>query len=100
MLRSPYLPLADTSGLPTLVPSTAPGGLCQECAAHWWIFSRDGLRWSFSDGPGVLAWPVVQAELGRVLGWMHPALGALDWPRLLDQWDLPWPSDWALPSDG
>jgi len=100
LIRSPSLPLADTSGLATLVPATAPGGLCEECAAHWWIFSRDGLRWAFSDGPGVLAQPNVQAALGRVLGLMHPALAQLDWERLLAQWDLPWPPDWELPGDG
>jgi hypothetical protein len=99
LIRSPYLP-AVGDPLATLTPATQSGGLCEECAAHWWIMSCDGLRWAFSDGPGVLTWPVVQAELGRVLGWMHPALGLLDWRRLLDQWDLPWPDDWRLPSDG
>lgn len=99
LIRSPYLPLADNRGLPALVPATQPRGLCEECAGHWWIVSVDGLRWAFESGPGVLTFPAVQAELARLLGWMHPALGKLDWAQLLEQWDLPWPADWALPSD-
>lgn len=99
LLRSPVLPPVDHP-LVMLTPATQPCGLCEECAAHWWIFTRDGLRWAFADGPGVLAYATVQAELGRVLGWMHPALGALDWARLIAQWDLPWPDGWKLPSDG
>lgn len=99
LIRSPYLPIADERGLPTLVPATTARGLCEECAAHWWIFSVDGLRWAFADGPGVLTLPTVQRELTRLLGWMHPALGALDWQQLLAQWELPWPEDWALPND-
>jgi hypothetical protein len=99
MVRSPYLPAVDFP-LVELRPATQPRGLCEECAAHWWIFSIDGLRWSFQDGPGVLCMPIVQAELGRILGLMHPALGRLDWGRLIAQWDLPWPDDWRLPKDG
>lgn len=98
LIRSPAYP-ALSHPLVLLAPATQPRGLCEECAAHWWLFTRDGLRWAFSDGPGVLALPMVQAELGRILGWMHPALGALDWQRLLDQWDLPWPEDWALATE-
>jgi hypothetical protein len=98
LIRSPSLP-AVGDPLTSLVPATQPRGLCEECAAHWWIVSRDGLRWSLSDGSDMLTWPAVQAELGRVLGWMHPALARLDWARLLAQWDLPWPDDWALPAD-
>jgi hypothetical protein len=99
LIRSPLAPPADRGGLVVLVPATTARGLCEECAAHWWIFSVDGFRWAFQDGPGVLCWPAVQRELSRLLGWMHPALGAIDWQQLLNQWDLPWPDDWALPSD-
>lgn len=84
----------------TLVPATTARGLCEECAAHWWIFSRDGFRWAFGDDPELLSLPAVQRELGRVLGWMHPALGNIDWGRLRAQWDLPWPEDWPLAQDG
>lgn len=100
LIRSPALPQADTSGLATLQPARHARGLCEECAAHWWIFSRDGLRWALTDSPELLALPAVQAELSRLLGWMHPALSRLDWARLLDQWDLPWPEDWPLAKDG
>lgn len=99
LIRSPYLPSVGDP-LASLVPATSTRGLCEECAAHWWLFSRDGLRWAFSACPELLTWPTVQAELGRVLGWMHPALGMVDWDRLLDQWDLPWPVDWQLARDG
>jgi hypothetical protein len=99
LLRSPSLPTVGDP-LATLTPATTPRGLCEECAAHWWIFSRDGLRWAFSESPELLTWPVVQAELGKVLGWMHPALGRLDWEKLIAQWNLPWPDDWRLASDG
>jgi hypothetical protein len=77
----------------------APSGLCAECAAHWWLFSVDGLRWSFRDGPGVLSYRTVQSELSRVLALMHPQLAAVDWDRLLSQWELPWPKGWELPRD-
>lgn len=97
LIGAPH-PRADYA-LIVLAPAQAALGMCEECAAHWWIFSVDGLRWSFQDGPGVLRLPVVQAELGRVLGLMHPALAALDWGRLIAQWDLPWPKNWALPSE-
>lgn len=86
--------------LVVLTPATAARGLCAECAAHWWLFSVDGLRWSFADGPGVLRMPAVRVALGRLLGAMHPKLGALDWDRLIAQWDLSWPHDWQLPRDG
>lgn len=83
----------------TLEPAQKPGGLCVTCAAHWWIFSIDGFRWSFRDGPGVLEYPTVQAAIARLLGQMHPELATVDWGRLLAQWELPWPKDWALTTE-
>lgn len=83
-----------------LVPAITANGLCEECAAHWWLFTVDGLRWAFQDGPGVLCQANVQAVLTSVLTKVAPALGQLDWTRLLAQWDLPWPDDWTLPKDG
>jgi hypothetical protein len=100
MIRSQYQQAMDYGGLATLVPATTAHGLCEECAAHWWLFSVDGFRWGLMDSPELLCLDAVQVELSRVLGWMHPALGRLDWAKLLDQWDLPWPDDWALPNDG
>jgi hypothetical protein len=61
----------------------------------------DGLRWGFAEDRDrflfVLRLPAVQQRLGAALGRMHPELGTLDWGRLIAQWDLPWPDDWALP---
>lgn len=82
-----------------LEPAKTAQGLCEECAAHWWLFSIDGFRWSFQDGPGVLCMPIVQTELSRMMGLMHPALGTVDWGRMIAQWELPWPEDWTLPKD-
>lgn len=100
LIRSPYLPAMNYGGLTTLVPATTGRGLCEECAAHWWLASVDGFRWGPIESPELLCLAAVQVELGRIMGLMHPALGNLDWGRLLDQWDLPWPDDWALAKDG
>lgn len=100
LIRGPSLPAVDHP-LVMLTPAKGPRGLCEECAAHWWLFSVDGLRWTLQEsGPELLCLDNVQAELWRVLGMMHPALGRLDWGRLIAQWDLPWPDDWKLPKDG
>lgn len=99
LIRSPYLPAVNFP-LVELRPATTARGLCEECAAHWWLFNIDGLRWAFQESNGaILHYPNVQSELSRILGWMHPALEQLDWGRLLAQWDLPWPDDWTLPQD-
>lgn len=87
--------------LAVLTAATTPRGLCADCAAHWWLFSVDGLRWGLQDfGPWVLSLPPVQQSLGRILGKMHAELGACDWNGMIARWDLPWPTDWALPCEG
>ena len=47
-------------------PAQTTRGLCEECAAHWWLFSVDPLRWSFQAGPGLLAFGTVRQELGPI----------------------------------
>lgn len=100
LLREPH-PRLDY-GLAVLVPATATRGLCEECAAHWWLMTVDGIRWALTEERGfeILQFRSIQSALSDILGQMHPALGQLDWGRLIAQWDLPWPDDWKLPKDG
>lgn len=100
MVRVQEQPLQ--TGEVSLRAATTTRGMCRECAAHWWIFSVDGLRWALEaapDGPGILQFPNVQSALNNVLGMMHPELAGCDWARMEAQWSLPWPDDWALPKD-
>lgn len=91
---------APVWGLTVLRAAQTTRGMCRECAAHWWLFSIDGIRWALSDGgPWVLEQGAIQTALSGIMAQMHPELGALDWSRLLGQWDLPWPNDWELPKD-
>lgn len=99
LIRAPYEPAVNYA-LATLRPAQMTRGLCEECAAHWWLFSVDGLRWTFEHGYEMLCFTSVRAQLSRLLGLMHPALGQVDWNRLMAQWDLPWPDDWKLPKEG
>jgi len=101
MVRAPDV-AEESTPIVTIRAATTTRGMCRECAAHWWLFSVDGLRWSVreaNDGVGVLCYPNVQAALARLLGLMHPELAGCDWERLIAQRDLPWPADWALPED-
>jgi hypothetical protein len=83
-----------------LVAAEDDRGLCASCAVHWWLHTVDGIRWALaSSGPGMLSMPALQHMLAPLLAQMHPDLGAVDWARMLDQWDLSWPLDWALPGD-
>lgn len=102
-------------GVPCLVGATQPNeapyplvtmraaqtadGLCSTCAAHWWLFTVDGLRWTFEEGYGMLSFLGIRTRLNRLLGLMHPELGAVDWDRMIAQWSLPWPRGWELPND-
>lgn len=83
-----------------LIPATTPRGMCACCAAHWWLYSVDGIRWACEQSTGdILRMPGVRQALSGLLGMMHPELGRIDWGRLLAQWDMPWPADWQLPRD-
>lgn len=83
-----------------LVAAGDDRGLCGCCAVHWWIFTVDGLRWALvATGPGLLSTAVVQGMLAPLLAQQHAELGAVDWMRMVAQWDLPWPPDWPLPED-
>ena len=80
-----------------LVATESDRGMCACCAVHWWLFSVDALRWALEKTPQMLRQPAVQARFVPLLKQMHEELGAVDWGRMLAQWDAPWPDDWSLP---
>jgi hypothetical protein len=72
-------------------------GLCVCCAVQWWLHTVDPIRWALRDtGPGLLEARVTQQLLTPILAKQHAELGAVDWRRMLVNWDLPWPLDWPL----
>ncbi len=85
----------DVWPLIVMTPAQAPHGLCSCCAAHWWLYSVDGIRWALEMGRDFLERADVQAALSRVMAHMHPEFATLDWGRVIEQWALPWPPDWA-----
>lgn len=83
--------------LVTMKAAQSEDGLCSCCAAHWWLYTVDGIRWALEEGGNaVLRYPQIQKMLSALMAHMHPEFGSLDWGRLLEQWQLPWPDDWAL----
>jgi hypothetical protein len=87
--------------LVTMRAAQTAHGLCVTCAAHWWLHSVDGIRWAVEDGgPWVLGLRPIQEKLTPLMARMHPEFAALDWARMLAQWDMDWPKGWALPHDG
>lgn len=91
----------DVWPLTIMIPTQTKHGLCVTCAAHWWLWTVDGIRWAIGDSePWVLGLEAVQEKLTPILARMHPEFGALDWGKMLAQWSMPWPKGWALPKDG
>jgi hypothetical protein len=90
-------PPADTWPLIVMRAAQTPHGLCATCAAHWWLWTVDGIRWAIGDGePCALTLRPIQEKLSTIMARMHPAFATLDWARMLAQWRMPWPDGWAL----
>lgn len=92
----------NETALVSLRPASKRGGLCLECGVHWLIWTVDGLRWAFrEDGPSMLQFAVVQRAIGEALQLGSPTIQPehIDWPRLIAQWELPWPNTWPLATD-
>lgn len=94
-VRGPSVALDYTQAV--LIAAEDDYGLCATCAVQWWLHTVDPLRWMLQQsGPGLLAQRPVQQQLIPVLARQHSELGALDWRRLVANWDLPWPADWRI----
>lgn len=106
----------ERCGVPCLVGSVQPNeaphplvtmraarsehGLCVTCAAHWWLWTVDGIRWAVESRPWILGLTPIQEKLTTLMARMHPEFATLDWTRLLAQWEMAWPTGWELPRDG
>ena len=67
-------------------------GLCPECISQYFIMSCGALMAAMRGyGPEVFTVPDIRKCFARVLAHTQLREDQVDWPRMVNNWDLPWP---------
>lgn len=75
--------------------SEEPKGLCVNCAVHDWLRNTYPPNILLAQsGPGVLRFPHIQEHFAEIMriGFADAKPDEIDWQRIVDNWDLPFPS--------